>query len=165
MKIFKEQNIVPIVKVIVIFMLASFLLGVILASKISVDQNYKIEEVSFFESAFSSFVFNFWLIFLVWLLGRAKGIFLFSYLLVFFKCMLFGVCFLVNLKHGDIFCFLKCFLVDLVLLFPLFGIMLYDIALYNFYKQKQEKPNYKILIYAVWIFAYSLLSGFIRSKI
>lgn len=165
MNILKKKNTAPIIKVIVIFMLSSFLLGIILSINIDVNQNYQLNESNFFEKVITLFSFNYWFIFLVWQLGKTKGIFLITYLLVFFKCMLMGLVFLVNLKGDNVFNFLKYFLLDLVLYFPLLGIILYDVSLYNFYDDKRYNSIAQIIFYSFWVLIYSLLCSVIGSKI
>jgi hypothetical protein len=161
----KELKLAPIVKIIIIFMICSFIFGILLAFKNNVNLHEVESNISFLRKIISCFVFNFCFVFLTWLFGKTKGMFLLSYLLVFIKCLFFGIVFITNLKGANIISFLKYFLLDLVLLYPLFGFMLYDISLYNFYNKKQFDQNFRIIIYTIWLIVYSVLCGIIGSKL
>lgn len=161
----KKLKVAPIVKIIIIFMVCSFVFGVIAALKIQVKPNNLLKEKTFFQIALTAFVFNYWLVFLLWQFGRTKGIFLLCYFLVFVKCLLFGITFCVNLRTLNSLSFFKYFVLDLALLFPLFGIILYDISSYNFYDNKKYSSQMQIVVYTFWLLAYSLICGFIGSKI
>ena len=161
----KELKVVPIIKIIIIFMICGFLFGILLAFKNNVDHIVVETNSRFLEKTIFVFAFNFWFIFLIWQFGKTKGIFLVCYFLVFLKCLFFGIVFITNLKGANILSFLKLFMLDLVLLYPLFGVMLYDISLYNFYEQKQLNPDVKIIFYLIWLIVYSVICGIIGSKI
>lgn len=161
----KILKITPIIKIIVIFMAFSFAFGIMFALKINVKQIDYYDDQTFLSSALTCFAINFWFIFLLWLLGRTKGIFLICYLLVFLKCFLLGVMFYINLRSNHVFSFLKYFLLDLVFYFPLLGKILCDVSLNNFYHKNQKSPYNLIIVYVVWVFLYSLLCGVIRGII
>lgn len=144
-------------------MIISFVFGILLSFKINVESNFQETPKSFFEKAFSCFVFNFWFIFLIWHFGKTKGLFLICYLLVFIKFLLLGLTFFINLKSGNTLSFLKYFIWDLVLLFPLLGIVLYDVSLNNFVEEKKKSPYFQIMFYFLWVLIYSLVSGFVGS--
>lgn len=161
----KKLKIAPIIKIIIIFMLCSFIFGVLLALKINVTETVAKSNSSFIEIMFFTFMMNFWYILLIWHFGKTKGVFLLCYFLVFLKCFFLGITFLVNLKALHILSFLKYFITDLVILFPLYIVMLYDVSLYNFYEQKQYSSIKQIIVYLIFVLVYSLLCSIIGSTI
>jgi hypothetical protein len=161
----KKLKVAPIVKIIIVFMVFSFLFGVLASFKVSVKTDSLTFQKSFLEIFLMTFIFNYWLIFLLWQLGKTKGIFLICYFLVFLKCLLFGITFGINLRSLNSLSFLKYFILDLSFLYPLFGVMLYDISSYNLYDNKKYSSQIQVIVYTIWTLIYSLICGFIGSKI
>lgn len=161
----KKLKIAPIIKIIIVFMLCSFLMGVLVSLKVNVKEEIVKNESSFLVKMLFTFMMNYWLVFLIWHFGKTKGVFLLCYFLVFLKCFFLGIIFIVNLKTLHILSFFKYFLTDLVILFPLYGIILYDISLFNFYDQKEYSTSSQIIIYSIWLLLYSFLTSIIGSKI
>ena len=165
MKQIKKLKVAPIVKIIIVFMVFSFLFGALASFKVSVKTDPLTFQKSFLEIFLMTFIFNYWLIFLLWQLGKTKGIFLICYFLVFLKCLLFGITSGINLRSLNSLSFLKYFILDLSFLYPLFGVMLYDISAYNLYDNKKYSSQIQVIVYTIWTLIYSLICGFIGSKI
>lgn len=129
-------------------------------------ETLKIEsKTNFFNKFINTFIFNYWLIFILWLIGKNKYLFVLDCFLVFLKFFIFGLVFIVNLKSQNLLSYLKILCVDALLYYPLLICFLY--YGYNFHYKGENKFNYDtlLIICTICCLIYSIICGFIGSSL
>ena len=166
MKFEKSQKISNLLKFLILFVVFSFLLGVVFSFTIKIDKISIVENQNFVYKFLNIFTLNFWIIFLIWLIGKYKGLFLFDFCFVFLKCFMQGIIFIINIKCNNLLSYFKYFIIDLLVYLPLLVFILYQIVRYNF-DDKNKKINYDLLIiiYSVWCIIYASLCSIIGSNL
>lgn len=165
MNILKKIKISSLTKLIIIFLIICFVIGVMFGFKINVDVSALDKETTMLEKTLECFVFNFWFVFILWILGKGKSFFVIDFILIFLKNFLLGIIFCINLKAQNYFSFFKYFVIDLFLLETLYGYILYTIIKFHFDKNNKIKYDLIIMILLIWVIIYSLACGIIGSKI
>lgn len=140
-------------------------MGILFGFNICVN-DIKIEnETSFFNKFITTFIFNYWLIFIIWLLGKNKHLYILVCFLVFLKIFIFGIIFIVNIKVDNLIGYLKYFALDLLIYYPL---LIYLLQVnFNFHYTRKNKINYDtiLIISTICCLIYSAICGFIGSSL
>ena len=162
----KKQNISNLLKFIILFLLFSFLLGIAFTLTIKLDKISIVENEHFVTKFLNVFMLNFWIVFIIWLLGKYKSLFIINFCIVFVKCFMLGIIFMINIKCNNLLSFMKYFIIDLLVYVPLLGFILYQNINYNF-NEKNRKINYDLLIviYTIWCIIYASLCSIIGSNL
>lgn len=148
-------------KVTLVIILIGVLIGILLGLKIKVSTFSYFDDEHLLVKIFNVFVFNYWLIFIIWLLSKNQFLSLLGIIIIFLKCFNIGLTLLVNIKCNNFLNYYKYFIIDFVIFLPLLGLILYFILLNLFFKKVNKKDDLLIFFYTLWCIFYSIICGII----
>lgn len=141
------------------------MLGVLFALTINTNNTIIKDNQNFIVKFLHTFTLNFWIVFLMWLIGKYKELFIINFLISFVKTFMLGLIFVINIKSNNLFNYLKYFIVDFFVFLPLIIFILYQNLMYFLNKIKRLKYDLLIIVYTIWCILYASLSSFVGSKI
>lgn len=112
-----------------------------------------------------TFIFNYWVVFIIWFIGKFKSLYLVDFFIFFMKTFLFGIIVVTNVKFNGFLNYFKYFIVDFFIYYSLLICLLYQVLLYNTKDNLGYKYDFILVIYTIWCFIYSLICSFIGSKL